>query len=363
METHIATYFIDIIALVFLYGLLYKSNILNNYRKRPFLFAILLTVLIILAEVGTLLAGNERVELRTLNVVCNTIGFALTPMIPIALIAILDIKFLQTHKVLLLPTLIGFTAAVLSPLFGFIFSIDADNQYERGKLFFIFVAVYIINLILLVIGTLHTGRMDHDPTRKKMIALTLFTIAGTGIQLVFPFIYSAWYCITVSLLLYFLLLSEYDSCRDTLTGLYNRAAFEKMAEEMKSRNAFSVIVLDIDDFKKVNDTYGHIYGDTTLKAVAAVFKKYLDHNYTCYRVGGDEFYIIGKETNREKLEYQFGIMTNALAAEHEKDSRLPSIAYGYSIFRGGNTPDLTALLKEADDQMYSVKKLHKDLKA
>lgn len=63
--------------------------------------------------------------------------------------------------------------------------------------------------------------------------------------------------LTLALLLYFLLLSEFDSSFDTLTGLYNRAAFEKAAKQMTSRKAFSVIVLDVNNFKSINDTYGH----------------------------------------------------------------------------------------------------------
>ena len=358
LETYIATCSTDVIALLFLYALLRRSNMLDNYRKKPFLFGIVLTIIIIFSEAGTIQASAGNAGLRNLNILCNILGFALTPMIPIALIAISDIEILQKHKLLLLPTLINTVAAVLSPIFKLIFYVDVNNQYKRENSFFIFVVVYIINLAFLVISTLRTGKMHHYPIRGKMIALSLFTVAGTSIQLVAPSVHSSWHCVTLSLLLYFFLLSELDSSFDTLTGLYNRAAFEKSAKMMTSRKAFSIIVLDVNNFKSINDTYGHNYGDTVLKAVAAIIRESLDDHYTCYRVGGDEFYIICRETKKEKIEHQLRSMTNALAEEREKDGRLPTIAYGYSIFQEGNL-DFSKILKEADERMYYFKKLQK----
>ena len=359
LKTYIATYSIDMVALLYLYGLLHSSNTLDNYRKKPFLCGIVLTIIVILSEFGTILAGGENAGLRSLNIFCNVLGFALTPMIPIALIAISNIKFLSAHKFLLLPTFIDLVATVLSPLFRLIFYVDVNNQYERGNCFFIFVAVYIINLIFLVISTLRAGRKYHYPIEGKMIALSLFTVAGTSFQLADPSIYSSWHCITLSLLLYFLLLSEFDSSFDKLTGLYNRATFEKVARQMTGREGFSVIVLDIDNFKNINDTYGHAYGDTAIKTVARIIRGSLDNHYICYRVGGDEFYIICHETYQEKIDSQLRGIINALTAERENDRRLPTIAYGYSIFQGRKTLDFQKILKEADDQMYYFKKMHK----
>jgi len=356
IKTYIATYSIDIVALLFLCFLSHRSNMLNNYRKKTFLFGIVLTVIIILSEAGTILAGNENIGLRNLNICCNVVGFALTPIIPLALIAISDISIIQTHKFILIPTLINIIAVALSPVFKLVFYVDINNHYERGNSFLIFIVIYIINLILLVISTFHTGKVRNYPIKGKMTALTLFTITGTSIQLALPTVYSSWHCVTLALILYFLLLSEFDSSFDPLTGLYNRVAFEKAAKQMTGRKAFSVIVLDINDFKSINDTYGHDHGDIVLKKVAASIRKSLDNQYTCYRIGGDEFYIICKETKQERIEYQLRNITNVLAEERGIDSCLPTIAYGYSIFHGGSL-DFQKILKDADKQMYHFKKL------
>lgn len=358
LKIYMATGSIDIIALLFLYALLHKGNMLNDDRKKPFLFGIVLTIVIIFSEAGTIWASDGSTGVRDFNIFCNLLGFALTPVIPIDLITIFDIKIFQTHKSLLLPTGINLAVVALSPSFGLAFYVDANNHYERGNSFFIFVAVYAINFIFLVISTLRTGETYHYPIKREMIALSLFTVAGTSIQLVVPSVYSSWHCVTLSLLLYFLLLSEFDSSFDTLTGLYNRAAFEKAAKQMTSRKAFSIIVLDVNNFKSINDTYGHDYGDTVLKAVATIIRGSFDNRYTCYRVGGDEFYMICQETRQEEIEDQLRGMTKALAEERKSDNCLPTIAYGYSVFQGSKL-DFKEILREADEQMYNFKKLQK----
>lgn len=358
-KMYIATYLIDIAALIYLIGLLYSNTTLNSNRKKPFLAGILLVIIIILAEAGTIFTGIERLNLRSLNIFSNVLGFALTPMIPIVITLIFNRKTLTTHRVWLLPTLINIVAAVLSPIFGFIFYIYANNQYLRGEAFFIFIVAYIINYLFLVIRTLDMGKKYNYPIMRKMLALSFFTIAGTSIQLAVPLAYSSWHCVTLALFLYYLLMSEFDSSFDMLTGLYNRANFDKAAREIGDLTALSVIILDIDDFKDVNDTYGHDYGDHVIKTVASVIRESFNHGYRCYRYGGDEFVVIGHETDSEKIEFQLKMMTSTLSEIRKQGNPLPTVSYGYSVFLGGTTLNFDKVLKEADDQMYRFKRVYK----
>jgi hypothetical protein len=217
-KIYIVVYSINILALLYLLGLLQSGTMLNSYRKKPFVFAIVLTVIIIFSEAGTILASDGSTGLRSLNILCNVLGFALTPMIPIALINIFDINIIKSLKLLQLPTLINIAAVILSPLFKLIFYIDVNNQYRRGEYFFIFVMVYVINFLFLVISTLYTGKKYHYPIKVKVILLSLFSVAGTSIQLVDPLIYSSWHCVTLALFLYFIVMSEFDSSFATLTA-------------------------------------------------------------------------------------------------------------------------------------------------
>ena len=358
-----ATYIIDIVALCYLSGLLHSGTMLNISRKKPFLYGIALTIIIIIAEAGTILAGNDFFGVRGPNILCNVVGFALTSLIPILLSTIFDVETLKANKWLLLPTLVNILAAVLSPLFKFIFYVDAGNAYFRGSYFFIFVAVYIFNTLFLVASTLHIARKHHYPIMRKMVALTLFTVAGTTIQLINPSLHLSWHCVTLSLFLYFILMSDFDGSFDPLTGLYNRATFDKAAKQLIGQNAFSIIVLDINDFKSVNDSYGHEYGDTVLKTVAAIIRETFDKHFTCYRIGGDEFAVIGFVTDRDSIERQLGSMINTFAQKRASDNRLPTVAFGYSVCPGGKEQEFQTYFNRADEQMYHYKKRHKALAA
>jgi diguanylate cyclase len=95
-----------------------------------------------------------------------------------------------------------------------------------------------------------------------------------------------------------------EAAHDFLTGLVNRRRFERALEDMlndlKTRNyPSSLVLIDIDNFKKVNDTYGHPFGDVVLQELAKILKTYLRANAIPARVGGEEFAVLlpGDEVN------------------------------------------------------------------
>src|SRR5207253_4373248 len=88
-------------------------------------------------------------------------------------------------------------------------------------------------------------------------------------------------------------LSNAEARRDPLTGLANRRAFEERLHEELARGApFGLAVLDLDDFKRVNDTHGHEAGDEVLRRVAAVLARGVRADEGVFRIGGEEFAVL-----------------------------------------------------------------------
>lgn len=155
---------------------------------------------------------------------------------------------------------------------------------------------------------------------------------------------------------------EFMSVLDGLTGLYNRRQLEIGLEQEFNRTKrhpsdFSLAILDIDFFKKVNDTYGHQYGDYVLKTVADLMKQSFRKTDLLYRYGGEELVMIMPETNIEGAVIPVQRLRN-LVENYDFEYNGVKAKVTVSIGLTMNYQDfITAadLLKSADDALYKAK--------
>ncbi len=159
-------------------------------------------------------------------------------------------------------------------------------------------------------------------------------------------------------------LLEYKASHDSLTGLYNREALDNMlkAEIMKaklSKGVLSIIFLDLDNFKTINDTLGHHFGDEILRKVGEILKSSVRKGDIVARYGGDEFVIVlHSKTNLEPER-----VAERIKVKIEESLRMYniSVSYGIAIFgKDGSTPE--ELIDVADKRMYKQKVEKKRLK-
>ena len=145
------------------------------------------------------------------------------------------------------------------------------------------------------------------------------------------------------------------SYRDTLTGLYNRNYFDRKGQEFLDKAAFPVtaIMSDCNYLKRVNDTYGHEYGDLMLKRVARILRENLAEENIVIRVGGDEFLMLCQNCTAPQAAVLVQQLERKLAAE--SDDRLPlSVAFGCYTMANGPA-SLQMAYHEADHIMYQNK--------
>jgi diguanylate cyclase (GGDEF)-like protein len=161
---------------------------------------------------------------------------------------------------------------------------------------------------------------------------------------------------------------EYYAMHDPLTGLYNRRHFNNILEyeigrSERHNHEFSLLMLDLDDFKDINDSYGHLTGDEALCGVAEVLRAHIRKGDLAARIGGDEFAVILMETGRDGATTVAANLGRALrerifTAPDSKHFHL-TVSIGIATFPtdGRNESDLLA---GADVAMYGAKEMGKD---
>ena len=154
---------------------------------------------------------------------------------------------------------------------------------------------------------------------------------------------------------------------DSLTGLFNRRRMNEMLEIQRSLTAradlgFSLIFVDIDHFKKINDTYGHGFGDYILSEVAAFMKSLLRHEDTLARWGGEEFLIMLPNTDIHGARAIAEKIRKAIATKNFKLGEQDfSITMTFGLTQHEKDTSIDESLKRADDALYKGKEAGRNL--
>jgi two-component system cell cycle response regulator len=157
------------------------------------------------------------------------------------------------------------------------------------------------------------------------------------------------------------------NCRDSLTGLFNHQHFHLCLEGEFSRAhryglPLSCIFLDVDNFKNINDRYGHLVGDVVLKKIGKVIEQMLRKSDIAARYGGEEFAVIlpnTASTGASDFANRLLIMIREMAISQVNYDKITA-SIGVSTYLDGNMASYNDLLCSADKAMYAAKLLKKD---
>ncbi len=361
VENYLGGSIVDLLALLILAVFVAVNQGLLKKRKRLYLVTVFTAIVVIVAEAGTVLFEKSVYNQMTLHIACNILGFVLTPVIPMYLAFSLRMDLHKKQRYLMMiPCLFNLMASALSPFTIGVFHIEADNSYSRGSLFWIFVVTYFLGMLALLQAILIMSKRHQYRVQARLTMLYGFILAGTTFQLVVPQIHTAWHCVTIALVLCYGQLCELDEQLDPLTRVFNRRAYEAEVRFLSDQKEAVVVMLDVDDFKLVNDSFGHGYGDYSLKMIAAVVQKAFYKQGSCYRIGGDEFSVLCEKVEEEKLNEALQYMSERIEKIREHDPRFPTVSYGCrsnsSLSGHGG---LQSMISEADEEMYFYKNKRK----
>lgn len=150
---------------------------------------------------------------------------------------------------------------------------------------------------------------------------------------------------------------------DPLTGVNNRRNFIQVAEALygqkaPQKKAFSLLLMDIDYFKKINDTHGHMVGDNALRLIASLLKTLIRPQDILARYGGEEFILLLPETNLETactLAESIRLAVEALDIPSTDQNHI-NCTLSFGVSQGDqNLVDLSSIVKQADDALYRAK--------
>ena len=147
---------------------------------------------------------------------------------------------------------------------------------------------------------------------------------------------------------------NYKASHDELTGAYNRAGYELLLTGIDLKSTY-MMMLDVDNFKSINDTYGHETGDKVLKKLVQVLNSVFRDDDCICRIGGDEFVVFMVHSTgmpRRLIESKISQISEEL---ENTDDGLPSFSISIGIVNGKDVDDTDSLLKSTDTAMYESK--------
>ncbi|MBR0231731.1 MAG: GGDEF domain-containing protein [Clostridia bacterium] len=234
---------------------------------------------------------------------------------------------------------------------GTVFSVKEDCTLVRGTLWllpYVFVGVYYMFLIYVLCTRSNRQATEIIP----IVYLSFALVAGLLLPFVLGSAFSQIFCTTIAMALfvYYVFSIIQITKKDPLTGLLNRQAYyADLGSEPEEITA--LLSIDMNGLKTINDSEGHAAGDEALVTLALCFIRALKRRQSCYRVGGDEFVIICRNTSHNEV-IKLDERIRRYVGETEYSC---SVGYCY-CGDGSMTPD--EMIKESDAKMYAEKARH-----
>lgn len=235
---------------------------------------------------------------------------------------------------------------------NWIFYIDDANMFVRGDYFRVYVAIYTIDIFAMYRAVLKCSQ-EYQNRNYKMLLLSIISLTvGVGMNEVGATENrTTFLAVAIASTLFYIYFMEISIQMDSLTKLLNRRCFDKHIKQLNYDTA--IVFFDVNKFKSINDNYGHKQGDIVLQQVASNIRYVFGNMGYIYRIGGDEFAMILKPRQLEKMNYSLMVelLEKRLKKVRQKENPiLPSVSMGYAIYREGmNKADVISL---ADQQMY-----------
>jgi len=351
LQNYTALTAITVLFLVVACVLVVNNHIIARHERLVFAFGTLAVAVVAVIDWFSIVFDGMGPAYQMLQTVSVAAMFCLAPVIPAIIAHViypddsskLVFVLLACHAVLELVNIWG----------GFIFWVDHNNVYHRGDLYALYMIVYVIASGYLVLQSIRAARTYQTAGVRGIVGIVICMTVGVSIQFIYSNVHVAWTSVAMTVVLYVMFYVDMTLCTDPLTNLLNRRTYEAFLANPKLPCV--VMSVDVNDFKHVNDTYGHASGDKCLQTIAKLIRSTFEGAGSCYRSGGDEF-VVMLTRHTDAAEIYISRLHDAVRKAHDKDEMIPTVSIGYAL-ADAECEDINEVVKAADEMMYEQKAL------
>jgi diguanylate cyclase (GGDEF)-like protein len=352
-----------------------RNNPDHQAANLSFMRVLLVTVLVLLLDSAWILVDRrpQPLLLRRVNQAVNALYLFGTGVISYCWLWFAEDRMDRSRRLwrrwrrpLRIPLAALGALAALSPWTGWLFSVDAQNVYHRGPLYFLQPALAYFYLVFSACRVEQNARRTRAGQRNAelldLLSFSVLPAVGGLFTIGIPGLPALWPLGTLSLLMVYVNMQDYQISTDSLTGLNNRRQFDArlrtLVSDSRRTGHLTLFLMDIDRFKSINDTYGHYEGDNALAATGALLKKVArGRELFLARYGGDEFAILCTVTSDEEIR-ELRDRIDWVFRERNRTGLTPyaiTLSVGAERFGPGYAETIPELIAGADRALYAEK--------
>ena len=339
----------------------------GQYALDQKLFLALLFVNILLLSLDTLLwalDGRPGGHIRFLSITAVVLYNILNPIICLIWYYYVDYyvygskaRITRVLHPMLLPVFANATLSIASIFTDVYHAFDGNNVYCRGRLFYLLLGIC---LYMIAYTSVFLIRNRKKIARKEYAYLLFFAlppVAGSIVQALIPGVVVIWITTTLSIFIIFINIQKDQLHTDYLTGVNNRRHLDNYLQTLiKNRRSELIagIMIDMDSFKRINDLYGHDYGDQALKHTAQILRNTFRKTDFIARYGGDEFVVLMEIGQKAELAAMVKRLRENVSQFnlHKATPYEIRLSIGYDCYNKESGMSVGEFLKRIDHLMY-----------
>jgi len=338
-----------------------------SFKNRLFMRMVIVTLLMLVADIFSRFEGNAESVYPLFSNIGSFIIFMLVPTLPsIWLLYVHYQIFLDEGKTKKLSQPLAFIS-IINLAVLIISQFTGLNTYNHGQAFLLPIII-MVSLLLIAFVLIIINYKDIEKRYfQSLLNFTIIPLICLAIQIKIPGISIVLSGVTLSTLVVLLNIQNRDIYMDYLTGVSNRKKLDIYLKEKISlsteKSTFSAIMLDLNDFKHINDTYGHCMGDEALKIAANLLNSCIRSKDLIARFGGDEFFMVIDTSDISYLEGIVSRIKSTFEGFNESNRNLFNLGfgYGYTVYDYSSHMTVEEFERYVDKLMYKNKQEDKEL--